>query len=137
LAIVIIVRGFLFLSESGFNILSVILPILLIPFFFGFCAVVLVLFLVRRVLHSEIIWEINDNVIVIKSKFGKSSIGWATFQEVIETEKLYLLRSGPIHTLGSIHIYSIPKRIFESSNQESTFRNIIRSHVTKVRFKAA
>lgn len=117
-------------AESASDILWDPLWMVIALFFcycFYFCFLILML---RRRFHSEIIFEINDNGIVAKTKFAETSLVWATFQEVIETEKLYMLRARSFYD-----VYFIPKRIFENSNQESAFRNMIRSHITKVRLK--
>jgi len=65
----------------------------------------------------------------MKSKIAESSLDWAAFKEARETKTLYLLKT----SLFAI----IPKRVFESKEQESAFRNMLRSHITKVRLMDA
>ncbi len=79
-------------------------------------------------LRTEVMWELSEDRIMIKSKFAESYIDWSAFREVRETKHLYLFVTGSA-------IY-LPKRVFESSDQEAVFRGIVKRHVNKVTMKA-
>ena len=82
---------------------------------------------------SEVTWTIGDDKIVIKSKVVEDSLEWSTFSKVKETDKFYMLYLYGIRKSANI---ILPKRAFESSEQETAFRGIIKSHIANALLKA-
>jgi hypothetical protein len=82
-----------------------------------------------RRLRAEREWELNDDQITIRNKFAEVSFEWSAFNVVKETSEQYVFISGTFIFL--------PKRAFESSEQESAFRDLVKRHIKKVQLNAA
>ena len=113
-----------------FGIFAIAFPV------FHLCYILVLIPLIARyqiqkkgIVDSEIAWEFNDDRVLVKDKLSESSVNWDAFKEARETKKFYLVKIAN-------YLY-IPKTAFESREQESAFRNMLGSHVKKVRFKAA
>jgi len=77
-----------------------------------------------RRLRAERIWELNDDQITIKNKFAEVSFEWSAFNVVKETSEQYVFIAGTFVFL--------PKRAFESKEQESEFRDLVKRHIKTV-----
>ena len=82
-----------------------------------------------RRLRAERIWELNDDQITIKNKFAEVSFEWSAFNVVKETSEQYVFIAGTFVFL--------PKRAFESKEQESEFRDLVKRHIKTVQLNAA
>ena len=72
-------------------------------------------------MRSETFWELNDDKVVIKNKFVETRSDWGSCKAVLETTNHYLFMTEPFTFL--------PKRSFESPEQEITFRNLVSRNV--------
>lgn len=71
--------------------------------------------------RTKITWSMNDEHIVITTKYGESKITWEVFQGVEDAKDHYLMC-----LIGSGRKYQIiPKRAFESPEQENAFRELV------------
>lgn len=67
----------------------------------------------------------TDDGIEFKTQNISSSIGWSLYTRVIENDSFYILVYGKnIHSLSII-----PKRVFRDSQQERTFREMLRRNI--------
>ena len=67
----------------------------------------------------------TDAGIDFKTRDINSSIAWSLYTKVVENENFYILVYGA--NIPSLSI--LPKRAFRDSNQEATFRQMLRRHV--------
>jgi YcxB-like protein len=75
-------------------------------------------------MHSETFWELNDDRVIIKNKFVETKTDWGSFKAVIEIKNHYLF-------MATAFIF-LPKRVFESPEQETAFRNLVSRNVKRV-----
>ena len=74
-------------------------------------------------LRSEMIWEVDDTQVVITTSLAAAKMDWQVFRQVIETKTDFLLCMA-----ASKHMVRfVPKRAFESPEQEEAFRALVRS----------
>ncbi len=78
--------------------------------------------------RSETVWRISDDKIWVKNQYVESKFDWGMFCKVIETRDLYLL----IYTVNKKTFQFIPRRAFESEEQESSFRHLVQRNVGKM-----
>ncbi len=71
---------------------------------------------------AETTWELGEDQIVIKNKFSETKMDWGSFQKVVETGDYYLL----IYATSKNMFQFIPKRAFESQEQETNFRELLK-----------
>lgn len=74
---------------------------------------------------GEVHWQFNDEQILIENKFAEAKFDWGTFQEIIEVKDYYLL----VHTTNKNMVHSIPKRVFESPEQEAAFCELAQRNI--------
>jgi len=128
------VAGILLLIFSDTLTSAAVVMIGLFPIFAIFLFVFSPMALRRRVqrdrrLRAERVWELNDDQITIKNNYAEVSLEWSTFNVVKETSEQYVFISGTFIFL--------PKRAFESSEQESAFRDLVKRHIKKAQINAA
>jgi len=74
-----------------------------------------------RRLRAERVWELNDDQITIKNNYAEVSLEWSAFSVVKETSDQYVFIAGTFVFL--------PKRAFESKEQEAEFRDLVKRHI--------
>jgi hypothetical protein len=104
--------------------------ILLSVLFFAFQMVLAPMLLGRRVrrnerLRAEMFWQVNDEHILVKNKFAETKFDWGTFHKVLETKRYYLF----IYSVNKRMFQIVPKRAFESSEQETAFRDLLKRNI--------
>jgi hypothetical protein len=75
-------------------------------------------------LRTEVTWQFSDVDVLMSNKYSEVRIDWGTFQTVRETKEYYLLA----YTVNKRVHQFIPKRAFESEEQEEAFRELLRNH---------
>ena len=67
----------------------------------------------------------TDSGIALKTAHMSSTVAWSFYSRVLENEHLYVMVYG-----NNMHALSvIPKRAFRDSQQEATFRELLRRHL--------
>ncbi len=74
-------------------------------------------------LRSEATWEVDDSQILITTSLAETKLSWDAFRQVIETRTDFLL----CHATSKHMVQFVPKRAFESAEQEEAFRALARS----------
>ena len=72
-------------------------------------------------------WSVSEEDIVINSRAVEAKIGWALFQDFIETREYFLL----VHSENKNSFQIIPKRVFKSTDQEGEFRQLLKARFAK------
>lgn len=105
-------------------------------------AIILIMFLLvqpwlfsRQVQHnerwrSETVWRFTDDDIAVRDMYAQTTLDWGTFRRVIETRTHFLL----LHTLNKNMFHILPKRAFESIEQQRAFRAFLAQHIADTRF---
>ncbi len=75
-------------------------------------------------MRFETFWELNDDKVIIKNKFVETKADWGSFKAVLEITNHYLFMTTSFTFL--------PKRSFESPEQEIIFRNLVSRNVKRV-----
>ena len=76
-------------------------------------------------LTCEMTWHVNDDGILMQNKFGESRVDWGTFHRFKETRGLFILVYTTTEQMGQF----VPKRAFESPEQEAAFREMLRRNI--------
>jgi hypothetical protein len=74
-------------------------------------------------------WSVSREDIVINSRTVEAKIGWALFEDFIETRDYFLLT----HAENKKSFQIIPKRVFKSADQEGEFRKLLKASFDKQR----
>jgi hypothetical protein len=74
--------------------------------------------------RSEYYLQFGEDGILFRTDYIDSTLKWEMYTEALETEKFYLLSYGE----GAVTV--IPKRVFNSSEQQSQFRDLLMRKVT-------
>lgn len=80
-------------------------------------------------LRPEATWHLGGDAIQIITQYAESKIDWGTFQKAIMTKHHYLL----VYTVNKQAFQIIPRRAFESAEQEAAFREIVERHLGKIK----
>ncbi len=135
--LVIVITGLFFLS----GLVTLILlwprfnPIMVIPLVFFPIYVLSVIFpfrLVKQVesnerFTTEIKWEIDDTGTILRTKFTESKLDWGTFSEYFESSSYFYL----VYSTNKNMSQFIPKKAFNSQDQEKQFRLILDEHIQR------
>jgi hypothetical protein len=76
-----------------------------------------------------ITYVLDDEHIRIDSSLTKSETAWNIFSKAIETKEYYLL----VHTMNKRMIQFIPKRAFETPQQEADFRRYVEKNIGPIK----
>jgi hypothetical protein len=79
-------------------------------------------------LTCEMTWQVDDNQILAKNKFAETKMDWGTFQRFIETKDYYYL----VYTINKRMFQFVPKRAFESKEQEAAFREMLKQNIKEL-----
>ncbi len=71
---------------------------------------------------AETTWELGEDQVSIKNKFSETKTDWGSFQKMVRTDDYYLL----IYATNKRMFQIIPKRAFESQEQETAFREFVK-----------
>jgi len=74
---------------------------------------------------DEVQWLLDDTQIIIKDPHTELRVDWGTFRELVELKDYYLL----VHTVNKNMFNFIPKRVFESADQEQAFCELVRQNI--------
>ena len=74
-----------------------------------------------RQLSAETTCQVNDQGVTLKNQFTETKYNWDIFKRAVETESHYLL----YYSMNRRMIQILPKRAFESSEQEAAFRELL------------
>ena len=77
---------------------------------------------------SPVSWQMDDTQIIVKTDFSETKMNWNMFQKTIEYERFYLL----VQTANKRCFNIVPKRVFESTAQEESFRALIEQKLGKI-----
>ena len=112
------------------------LIVVVAPLFAAFAVFVWQPYRVRRQvereeqLRSEMIWEVDDTQVVITTSLAAAKMDWQVFRQVLETKTDFLLCMA-----ASKHMVRfVPKRAFDSPEQEEAFRALVRSKLRSGRW---
>jgi hypothetical protein len=78
---------------------------------------------------KQITWVMDDYHLHIAYVQMKSEVEWAVFDKAVETKQYYLL----IHAMNKRAFQFIPKRAFESPEQEASFRRYVEKYVGPIK----
>jgi hypothetical protein len=79
-------------------------------------------------LRNQVSWYLDDDQIITKTKVSEIKLNWSVFTKVLEFGPYYLL----LHS-GNVRVLSfIPKRSFESPEQEIEFRKLVERKIGKI-----
>jgi hypothetical protein len=79
-------------------------------------------------LRNQVSWYLDDDQIITKTKVSEIKLNWSVFTKVLEFGPYYLL----LHS-GNMRVLSfIPKRSFESPEQEIEFRKLVERKIGKI-----
>ena len=73
-------------------------------------------------LRATATWQVYDYEIVIKNQHSQTKLVWRQFQRVIVTRSYYLF----VYAANRNTIQFLPRRAFDSSEQETTFRELVK-----------
>ncbi len=74
---------------------------------------------------KQITWVMDDYHLHVASVQTKSEVEWAIFHKAMETKQYYLL----VHAMNKHMFQFVPKRAFESPEQEAIFRRYVEKYV--------
>ncbi len=92
-------------------------------------AVSTILFERERGWRGERFWRISDEGIEIRSPTAESKVVWQLFDKVIESGSVYLFLEGKDY---AANWRFLPKRVFNSMEEEMRFRKLIRKNTAFV-----
>jgi hypothetical protein len=72
-------------------------------------------------LHCHVEYEVNDEQILIRTKFAETKMDWGTFTAFIETPDVFLL----IYSTNKNMFQIIPQRAFVSVNDIEAFKQLL------------
>jgi hypothetical protein len=78
---------------------------------------------------KQITWVMDDDHLHIASVQTKSEMEWAVFGKVVEIKQYYLLA----YAMNKHAFQFVPKRAFESSEQEAIFRSYVEKYVGPIK----
>ena len=114
------------------NIFPFILAILFLMFFPIYYFVINPFISSRKAAKDErlsgiVHYEVNDEYILVKTKYAESKLDWGNFQSVIESKAYFLL----LCTSNKNMFQMIPKRAFVSLDDELAFKSLLNTHIQK------
>jgi hypothetical protein len=78
---------------------------------------------------GQVTWVIDDNRVKIDSSQMKSETDWQVFSKAMETKGYYFL----IYTMNKRVFQFVPKRAFESPQQEADFRRYVEKNIGPIK----
>jgi hypothetical protein len=78
---------------------------------------------------GQITWAMDDDKVRIDSALTKSETGWDIFSKAMENKRYYFL----VYAMNKRMFQFIPKRAFESPQQEADFRRCVEKALGSIR----
>ncbi len=127
-----ICRGSVSLAEGDLSgVIFLLAPFLIMLAIFGVFGILVPMRIGAQVQQSEnrildeVQWLLDDTQIIIKDPHTELRVDWGTFRELVELKDYYLL----VHTVNKNMFNFIPKRVFESADQEQAFCELVRQNI--------
>jgi hypothetical protein len=132
--IFIMIGGLLLnIGRSDFQNVAYYLPVLILIMLFFFLPAMSGFSTAKRVskqpqLLQNSTYEFDEEIIQIINELSESKMHWGVFDKALESDGYYYL----IYVTNKNMFQFIPKRIFESTAQESDFRQLVEQKLGKI-----
>lgn len=114
--------------------IGLLIPILVFAFYLLSLFLIQPLLLGRQIdanerLRTETEWVVNESeILVISRPHTETKYDWGSFCEFIETKDYFLI----LHSINKRMFQVVPRRAFQSSDQENEFRAMLENHFGKI-----
>jgi hypothetical protein len=124
-------------DEPGMGIVSLVFPLFCAAFFSIVPAMYLFVIPAQRTrlfkkderYRADNTWTLDDDHIIMATRFEEHKFDWSNFPQVREIKNYYLLMSGATKAA----MFVLPKRAFTSPEQEQAFRELVERKVGPIK----
>lgn len=119
--LILVAVGAIFFGFDPMRVSSQILLMFTLGFLLPLLGPVILIRLRRDTKTSEEqAWRLTDSGVSIRTQEASSTLSWKSFTQTVESGRFYYLH------LSTRVVLILPKRVFESRDQEITFRDLVK-----------